>query len=243
MVQVHEQIGAGETQMAQLLATLNVPGVRGTTWSHAEDLVTPATLQAGKSCEQLSSDRYAARGRNTHGHARGSPFCDSARAHPAKGPPKGHAPRGSNLPCARAKTQSGASNLPGRGRTGTHGHCLPEHNPHGRRPSPRPKLPAHTPARPNAAEPAPKPPANAHPCPSPREPDESPDPHMHTHMYRLRARDRGPPPSGEIPKDPNREPHCTTTGSFPKRRYDTRSIVFEDSHCTHTVRRVTNIPI
>lgn len=36
------QIGAGETQMAQLFGTLNVPVVRGTTWANSEELVTAA---------------------------------------------------------------------------------------------------------------------------------------------------------------------------------------------------------
>ena len=39
---------------SQLLATLNVPGVRGTTWAHAEDLVTPATLQAAEQSRQTA---------------------------------------------------------------------------------------------------------------------------------------------------------------------------------------------
>ena len=42
------QCGAGETQMAQLLATLDVPVVRGTTWSHAEDLVTAGVMEAAE---------------------------------------------------------------------------------------------------------------------------------------------------------------------------------------------------
>ena len=40
------QIGAGETQMAQLLGTLDMPVVRGTTWATAEDRVTPGVSAA-----------------------------------------------------------------------------------------------------------------------------------------------------------------------------------------------------
>lgn len=42
------QIGAGETQMAQLFGTLNVPVVRGTTWAAAEDRVTEAVNKAAE---------------------------------------------------------------------------------------------------------------------------------------------------------------------------------------------------
>jgi len=42
------QCGAGETQMAQLLGTLNAPAVRGTTWSHNENVVTRGVLQAAE---------------------------------------------------------------------------------------------------------------------------------------------------------------------------------------------------
>ena len=42
------QIGAGETQMAQLFGTLNVPVVRGTSWAAAEDRVTPAVMKAAE---------------------------------------------------------------------------------------------------------------------------------------------------------------------------------------------------
>ena len=42
------QIGAGETQMAQLFGALNVPVVRGTTWANAEDRVTAAVKVAAE---------------------------------------------------------------------------------------------------------------------------------------------------------------------------------------------------
>ena len=42
------QTGAGETQMAQLFGTLDVPVIRGTTWATAEDQVTEAVATAAE---------------------------------------------------------------------------------------------------------------------------------------------------------------------------------------------------
>ena len=50
------QIGAGETQMAQLFATLNVPVVRGTTWAAGEDRVTPAVIKAAEASRQRARE-------------------------------------------------------------------------------------------------------------------------------------------------------------------------------------------
>lgn len=61
------QIGAGETQAAQLLGTLNVPVVRGTTWSAAEDLVTAAVGEAAEisRCAAREEEKLAAFDRGT----------------------------------------------------------------------------------------------------------------------------------------------------------------------------------
>jgi hypothetical protein len=55
------QIGAGETQMAQLFGSLNIPVVRGTTWANAEDRVTAAVkVAAGKSCVSAREEEMLA---------------------------------------------------------------------------------------------------------------------------------------------------------------------------------------
>ena len=61
------QIGTGETHMAQLFGTLNVPVVRGTTWANAEDLVTAATQEAASESRAaaVEAEKLAAYDRGT----------------------------------------------------------------------------------------------------------------------------------------------------------------------------------
>ena len=50
------QVGGGETQMAQLCGTLNVPVVRGTTWAAAEDRVTAAVIKAAAESHRVARE-------------------------------------------------------------------------------------------------------------------------------------------------------------------------------------------